>query len=59
MVQAVKHLTLGFSSGDDLLILSSSPMGGYMLSTESAYVCLSSSPSAPHPSLHVLTLSRK
>ena len=36
VVQSVKHLTLGFSSGDELRVMRSSPASGSTLSAESA-----------------------
>ena len=43
VVQSVKHLTLGFSSGRDLRVVRSSPESGSVLSAESAWDSLSHS----------------
>ena len=56
MAQSVKHLTLDFSSGDDLGVVRLSPAAGSMLSRESVGESLSPSRSAPPP-VHSLFLS--
>ena len=59
MVQLVKCLTLGFSSGYDLKVHGFEPRVGLCSdSKEPAWACLSPSP-PPRPSLaHVLSLSK-
>lgn len=59
MVELVKHLTLGVSSGPDLRVRRGSPMLGSMLSTESAGDSLSLSPSPSSPPTHALSHSLK
>ena len=58
MAQLVKHPTLDFSSGHDLMAVGSSPMSGSVLSVESAWDSLPPSVSAPPglTSTHSLSL---
>ena len=55
MAQSVKHLTLDFGSGRDLMVVSSSPKSCPTLSVEPAWDSLS--PSLSLPLTHSLTFS--
>ena len=63
VAQLVECPTLDFGSGHDLRVMRSNPMSGCTLGMESAWGSLSSSPSAPPPtlrtSLHSLSVSLK
>ena len=55
MAQSVRHLTVDFTSGHDLMVLRSSPTLGSRLGVKPAYYSLS--PSALHARTYALSLS--